>query len=792
MNDRRNYQTFPCQLTDRYELLGHLGNGAMGIVYRGRHLILEKHVAIKCLSIPLAADGVVMQRFLREARTAANIEHRNICDVTDFGIDDQGTPFIVMELLSGQTLQEYIMENAPLSPSQAVSLIAQAVSALGAAHSMGIVHRDLKPDNIFLIKRANQPNFVKILDFGLARIETDEGVGKMTQAGAIMGTPFYMSPEQAKGGGMIDQRADLYAVGILLYEMLSGTVPFRGGGNVLSVLLQHIQAPVPSLAECTSGVSAGLQKIVHRLLEKEPDQRFPDARALLEALANLRLSLSDHANTSLAGLSSVPRPADAAVFKARGKTIRKSLMALQAAPKRPEEASKKSPFSPEEDASEVLLDTLHLAPGDDRVKEEDDAVWEGGEDDFEFELGGPGAIPLTEEEEIEIAREAMGEEFSATILEDKPATLKSPFELNEVSFEPGDPVEMELDLPSSAPSFDVVPFTDPAPERPAAVEREAKQTPDVSFRRASNLPTSSEPEGGRKKLIIFAAAGVALILIIAVVFWSTAGEKSSSPSAKKTSAPSSEQVSETVEFSGASALDEDIKGLLGATTLDDALSAIERSSALSDADVTTDVAAVEPLSALEQRVKATSESPARRMVSAMIQARREHLNPSIDVLAQLLSEDPRYLRSVYLKETLLLVLSAPMDKLGEGIIRSFTPLLKDQEFRRALLETAMLHPASTARARAGQLLRADDLLSSFEQWERISVQLRSSPIVDCALPAQLTEMLIGLGEPKSRPVLEGFLADLESKDCSVEGHRYCCPKLYQPLREGIKNLPATQ
>ena len=221
----------------------------MGAVYRGTHILMGKTVAIKVLRPSLAADEKIVARFSREARAASKISHPHALSVTDFGEDEGGIVFLIMEFLNGRTLKQVIRQDGPMPLSRAVEIMRQVGSALDAAHAEGVVHRDLKSDNIMLIN-ASGADYAKVLDFGIAKIQ--EPVGSedsgLTSPDLIIGTPQYMSPEQCSQSEQIDSRSDVYSLGVILYEMLVGHVPFVGDSPT-SVMLKHLQEQPPSVLD---------------------------------------------------------------------------------------------------------------------------------------------------------------------------------------------------------------------------------------------------------------------------------------------------------------------------------------------------------------------------------------------------------------------------------------------------------------------------------------------------------------------------------------------------------------
>ncbi len=256
----------------RYKIESVLGEGGMGVVYLARHKVIDKKVAIKVLRADMAREKEITDRFLQEAKAASSIGNPHIIDISDFGHLPNGSTYFVMEWLDGKPLSKALEETKPLPVARLANVAQQIAEALASAHQRGIVHRDLKPDNIFLIKRGSEPDFVKILDFGIAKVST--GTSKLTRAGSVFGTPHYMSPEQAAGVA-VDSRTDVYALGVILYEMASGRVPFDAD-NFMGILTQHMyKAPVPIRALVPAeDVPPGLEAIILKALSKKPEQRY--------------------------------------------------------------------------------------------------------------------------------------------------------------------------------------------------------------------------------------------------------------------------------------------------------------------------------------------------------------------------------------------------------------------------------------------------------------------------------------------------------------------------------------
>jgi hypothetical protein len=274
-------------VADRYRIDAVLGEGGVGVVYRAQHLHLRKPLALKVLLPLWSSMPEIVERFEREAIAAGRIQSPHVAAATDFGRLPNGSCFLVMEYVNGRTLREALKGGA-LAPARALRILGGIVSALNAAHTLGIVHRDMKPENIMLIARDGDPDFVKVLDFGIAKVD---GVGSgiqagsskvLTQVGVAIGTPEYMAPEQAMGQP-VDARSDLYSVGVILFEMLTGRYPFSGGA--LTVLRQHILCDVPELpTDLARGIDPNIGAMLRKLLAKLPENRFASTAELIAAL----------------------------------------------------------------------------------------------------------------------------------------------------------------------------------------------------------------------------------------------------------------------------------------------------------------------------------------------------------------------------------------------------------------------------------------------------------------------------------------------------------------------------
>jgi serine/threonine-protein kinase len=275
---------------DRYEVLAVIGEGGMGRVYRVRHRRLGRSFALKALRLELAREPSLADRFIQEARAAAVVSHPNVVQINDFGTLHSGQPYFVMELLEGRTLARIIKEEGPIEPVRCLSIARQIAEAIAAAHAMGVIHRDLKPDNVILVRPSGSHTTVKVLDFGLARVA---GSARLTRPGVVFGTPYYMSPEQA-GGDPFDHRVDVYALGIIMFEMLTGRVPFEADTQ-MGVLSKHLYQEPPKLPDFTLPVigKPGLQEVIAGCLAKKVDDRWASMTELARRLNSLCLEASN-------------------------------------------------------------------------------------------------------------------------------------------------------------------------------------------------------------------------------------------------------------------------------------------------------------------------------------------------------------------------------------------------------------------------------------------------------------------------------------------------------------------
>jgi len=285
MFDAARFQVRPGDvIAGKYRVERVLGAGGMGVVVAAFHLVLQERVALKFMLAPAGEDSERGARFLREARAAVRIKSDNVVRVSDVGALEDGTPFLVMEYLDGNDLATELKQRGRFAVTEAVDLVLQACEALAEAHVLGIVHRDLKPSNLFLTRRANGAPWIKVLDFGISKVASSVGEASITRSSAALGSPLYMSPEQLRSARDVDVRTDVWALGVVLYELVSGAAPFLGE-TASDVIVKVATEPAPRLVHKCPEVPLGLEAVILRCLEKDRDLRPANTAELAMALA---------------------------------------------------------------------------------------------------------------------------------------------------------------------------------------------------------------------------------------------------------------------------------------------------------------------------------------------------------------------------------------------------------------------------------------------------------------------------------------------------------------------------
>lgn len=284
MDSIADTDVYPGQtLAGKFRIERVLGRGGMGVVVSATHIQLDEKVALKFLLPEALKNQEAVRRFEREARAAVKIKSEHVARVTDVGTLETGAPYMVMEYLNGMDLGDYLEETGPLPYEEAIGYLLQASEAIAEAHSIGIVHRDLKPANLFRIIRSDGTPSIKVLDFGISKVTTGSEAS-MTQTSSMMGSPYYMSPEQMTSAKNVDHRADVWALGIILHELLTGKVPYEGE-TIPEICVQVLQNPPPRLTELREGAPIELEIAVERALAKNREERFGDVAEFAAALA---------------------------------------------------------------------------------------------------------------------------------------------------------------------------------------------------------------------------------------------------------------------------------------------------------------------------------------------------------------------------------------------------------------------------------------------------------------------------------------------------------------------------
>jgi serine/threonine-protein kinase len=282
----------PGQIIDgKYRIVRLLGTGGMGAVYEGENVRIRRKVAIKMLHASVSSQDEVLRRFENEAKAAGMVGSDHICEVLDMGELGDGTRYMVMEYLDGETLSSLIKRSVRLRAPQSIPILVQILDALGAAHVAGIIHRDLKPDNVFILpQKGGIQNFVKILDFGVSKFSQLSGEAmNVTRAGAVVGTPYYMSPEQARGTSAIDQRTDIYAIGVLLYQATTGQVPYQAE-TFNELLFKIVLEVAPPPQTYVPDLDPDFAAIIQRAMAREPEQRYTSCAEFKDALLRYQAS----------------------------------------------------------------------------------------------------------------------------------------------------------------------------------------------------------------------------------------------------------------------------------------------------------------------------------------------------------------------------------------------------------------------------------------------------------------------------------------------------------------------
>ncbi len=305
-------QLHRAQKLGQYRLIRKLGEGGMGEVYLAEHSLLKRPCALKRIKFDAESDVIALSRFEREVQAAARLHHPNTIDIYDYGHTEEGTFYYVMEYLEGLSLSELVYLGGPLPPGRVIYLFRQVCSGLAEAHAMGLVHRDLKPANVFVAVRGGESDVAKILDFGLVKITGDPSAASLTGEMTVSGTPHYMAPEQSLADRSLDARADIYALGAMMYFTLTGQPPFTGD-SPFAIMMANARDPVVPPSAVRPGVPDDLEKVVLRCLAKAPADRFPTAKALGQALAACRSAADWGPNRADAWWAAqvLPAPVDA-------------------------------------------------------------------------------------------------------------------------------------------------------------------------------------------------------------------------------------------------------------------------------------------------------------------------------------------------------------------------------------------------------------------------------------------------------------------------------------------------
>ena len=731
-------------LGGRYRLIERIGEGGMGVVYRGEHVMISRPVAIKLLRAHFARNEQITERFVREAQAAASIDHPNICAATDFGRTEKDELFLVMEMLEGQNLKELIEREGALSTARAVSITAQVASALGSAHARGIIHRDLKPENIFLIERHGEPDFVKVLDFGLARF-SDNDSATITNVGDIMGTPKYMAPEQA-AAETVDHRVDLYALGVMLYEMLTGSPPFDST-NSIRVIVMHMVDPVPSMWERKPelDIDSELETLVMSLLAKNPGDRPTSTGEILEALRALPLEPSQHAAVTLTPTSVAACSKPSLSREARDILDFAGVASmLTKAANSQDEAAKPLPLPP---------------PGE-----------------YKGEGKGPPTIPQKNIDELQPSPKTSSTK----------ATLQGAME-----GEVGAPLQEATETPSRhrlwasiavvALLFVVVGLLLWSGDDGA---KKTEMNANSTERLGDN--TSGDVDAGEIKKTIIEEPSPEKVVDKTPPPEKVVG-KTPPPEKVVDKTPPPEKVVDKTPppvdplRAELDALTADIEALRKTPEI---ASALEQTKS-DDRDV-----AMENLSLLLKLGDAEPENDALKVLVAEGHASGGRDVDAIEVLNTLLLRRPDLVLNVTIRDLMMTLFSRKSNKLAYKAKKFVSGFMMVPEVSASLLDVALSAYYINARRRAAKLLEKKNQLQAHPLWVQTGVELRGVSKGKCFEVEPILIRLLEQSVKASLSMLEMIHADM-SNGCGPKGQRPCCVLLMPPLEARIRELRST-